>query len=465
MIRLHNTLSGKKEPFHTIRPGEVRLYTCGPTVYDYAHIGNFRAYIFEDLLKRFLLALDYKVTHVMNITDVDDKTIKGAHEQDVSLSEYTQKYIHAFFEDIEVLNILKADYYPRATEHIPDMVEWIKGLLGKGYAYEKDGSVYYDISKFPEYGRLSKINLQKLKPGQRIESDEYKKEHAQDFALWKKRKEGEPFWSTEIGEGRPGWHIECSVMSSKYLGPHFDIHCGGVDNIFPHHENEIAQSEAYSGKKFVNYWLHCRHLIVEGEKMSKSKGNFFTLRDLLRRNIDPLALRFLLLSTHYRKMLNFTFTALDQAEASLRRIKDFVFELKNHPFKEGRNKNISRLLEKIKQRFINSLSDDLNISAALSTFFEMIRKVNILISKEKVYQQDAEETISVVQFVDEILGVFPPEKKKELPAKIREKIGERESARHDKNYELADRIRDELLKEGFILEDTKNGVRWKRIKK
>jgi cysteinyl-tRNA synthetase len=254
-------------------------------------------------------------------------------------------------------------------------------------------------------------------------------------------------------------------MSSKYLGPNFDIHCGGVDNIFPHHENEIAQSEAYSGKKFVNYWLHCRHLIVEGEKMSKSKGNFFTLRDLLRRNIDPMALRLLLLSTHYRKMLNFTFTALDQAEASLQRIKDFVFELKSHPFAEGRNKNISRLLEKTRQRFINSLSDDLNVSAAFSTFFEMIRKVNILISEEKVSKQDADEIISLVQFVDKILGVFPQEKEKELPAKIRKKIGERERARQDKNYELADRIRDELLKEGFILEDTKSGVRWKRIKK
>jgi cysteinyl-tRNA synthetase len=396
---------------------------------------------------------------------VDDKTIKGANEQKVSLSEYTQKYLDAFFEDIEVLNILKADYYPRATEHIPDMVGWIKVLLDKGYAYKREGSIYYNISKFPNYGRLAKIDLQKLKPGKRIESDEYEKEHAQDFALWKQRKEGEPFWTTEIGEGRPGWHIECSVMSSKYLGLHFDIHCGGVDNIFPHHENEIAQSEAYSGKKFVNYWLHCRHLIVEGEKMSKSKGNFFTLRDLLQKKIDPMAIRFLLLSCHYRRMLNFTFPALDQAEASLRRIKDFLFELKSHRFKEGKNNNISSLLKKTKQKFINALGDDLNIAQALSSFFEMIRKVNIMISKGKVYSQDAEETLLLVKFVDKILGVLPGEEERELPEEIRRKIEERERARKEKNYELADRIRHELLKEGIILEDTEDGVRWKRAKK
>lgn len=465
MIRFHNTLSGKTEPFHPIKTGEVQLYTCGPTVYDYAHIGNFRAYIFEDLLKRFLLALNYKVTHVMNITDVDDKTIKGANAQGVALSQFTKTYIDAFFEDIEVLNILKADHYPLATEHIPDMVSWIKGLVEKGYAYKKDGSIYYDISKFPDYGKLSKIDLQKLKPGERIEADEYEKEHAQDFALWKKRKEGEPSWMTEIGEGRPGWHIECSVMSSKYLGQHFDIHCGGVDNIFPHHENEIAQSEAYSGEKFVNYWLHCHHLVVEGEKMSKSKGNFYTLRDLLQKGIDPLALRFLLLSTHYRKMLNFTFASLNQAEASLQRIKDFFYELENHPFKEGRNKNIPRLVEETKKKFIDALSDDLNISAALSAFFEMIRRINTLISQGKLYRQDAEETISLVRFIDKILGALPPDVERELPVDIRKKIEERQQARKEKNYALADRIREELLQEGIILEDTKDGVRWKKVKK
>lgn len=464
MISLFNTLSGKIEPFHPLVPGEVKLYTCGPTVYDYPHIGNFRAYLFEDLLKRFLLAMDFKVIQVMNITDVDDKTIKGANTEGVTLAQYTKKYIDAFFEGIEILNISKADYYPRATEHIPDVVKMIKALLEKGYAYEKDGSIYYNISKFADYGKLSKINLQKLKPGQRIISDEYEKESAQDFALWKKKKEDEPFWETELGEGRPGWHIECSVMSSKYLGQTFDIHCGGVDNIFPHHENEIAQSEAYSGKKFVRYWLHCHHLIVEGEKMSKSKGNFYTLRDLIQRNTDPMAIRLLLLFTHYRKMLNFTFEALNQASASLQRIKDFLFELKNHHFKQGENKNISALIVETKQKFISGLSDDLNISLALSALFEMIRKANILITEGQVYKKDAENLISFIQFIDKILAVLPREEAEALPKEILKKIKERERARQEKNYALADKIREELLQQGIVLEDTKDGVRWKRFK-
>lgn len=464
MIQFFNTLSGKIEPFRPLMPGEVRLYTCGPTVYDYSHIGNLRAYIFEDLLKRFLLSMNYNVIHVMNITDVDDKTIKGANAEGVPLKEYTRRYIDAFFEDISVLNISKANYYPRATEFIPDMVIMIRELLKKGYAYEKEGSIYYNISKFPDYGKLSKIDLNKLKPGQRIESDEYEKENPQDFALWKKKKEGEPSWETEIGDGRPGWHIECSVMSSKYLGQTFDIHCGGVDNIFPHHENEIAQSEAYSGKKFVHYWLHCRHLIVEGEKMSKSKGNFYTLRDLLQKNVNPMAIRFLLLSVHYRKMLNFTFEALNQASASLQRIKDFLFELKNHPFKKGENKHISELIIGTRHKLISGLSDDLNISVALSALFEIIRKVNILISKGKVYRKDAENLISFIRFTDKILAVLPEEEKETLTIEVQEKIKIREKARVEKNYELADKIREELLRKGIILEDTKDGVRWKKMK-
>jgi len=465
MIRFFNTLSGKLEPFNPIVKGEIKLYSCGPTVYDYSHIGNFRAYIFEDLLKRFLIFMGYKVIHVINITDVDDKTIKGANAEKVKLEEYTKKYTDAFFEDIQKLNIAKADYYPRATEHIPEMVRMIKGLIQKGYAYKKDGSVYFNIAKFPNYGQLSKIDLEELKPGQRIESDEYEKESANDFALWKNKKEGEPFWETEVGSGRPGWHIECSAMSSKYLGQTFDIHCGGVDNIFPHHENEIAQSEAYSGKKFVNYWLHCHHLIVEGEKMSKSKGNFYTLRDLFNKNVDPYALRLLLLSTHYRKMLNFTFEALDQANASLQRIKDFLYELKNHPFEEGESNIISQLIEEMNQKFISGLSDDLNISVALTALFEMIRKVNILISQGKVYIKDAGRLISSILHLENVLAVLPEEEEETLPPELMKKIEEREKARAEKNYELADRIRNKLLKHGIVLEDTKNGVRWKIVKR
>ncbi|MFP4082337.1 MAG: cysteine--tRNA ligase [Candidatus Aminicenantes bacterium] len=465
MIFFYNTLSGKKEPFHPQVKGKVSLYTCGPTVYDYAHIGNFRAYVFEDLLKRFLTAMNHKVIHVMNITDVDDKTIRGARAEGLSLKEYTKKYSDAFFEDIDVLNISRADFYPRATEHIADMVKMIKGLLKKDYAYQKDGSIYYDISKFPDYGKLSRIDLEKLKPGERIESDEYEKESVQDFALWKKKKEGEPSWKTEIGEGRPGWHIECSVMSSKYLGQSFDIHCGGVDNIFPHHENEIAQSEAYSGKKFVHYWLHCHHLVVEGEKMSKSKGNFYTLRDLLKKNVDPMTLRFLLLSTHYRKMLNFTFEALDQAGASLQRIKDFIFELETGPLKEGENKHINKLVEETRKKFISGLSDDLNISAALAALFELIREANILVAQGQVYQKDSQNLLSFLRFIDKILAVLPQQKEESLDVEIQEKIKIREKARTEKNYKLADQIRQELFQQGIVLEDTKQGTRWKRIKK
>ncbi len=461
MIQFFNTLTGKKEPFNSISPGEVKLYTCGPTVYDYPHIGNFRAYVFEDLLKRFLVFMDYGVIHVMNITDVDDKTIRGSNAQGVTLQEFTKKYTEAFFEGLRTLNIIPADYYPRATEHIPEMVEMIKGLIEKGYAYEKDGSVYFSIAKFPEYGRLSKIKIGELRAGQRIESDEYEKESIHDFALWKYKKEGEPFWETEIGPGRPGWHIECSVMSSKYLGQTFDIHCGGVDNIFPHHENEIAQSEAYSGKKFVNYWLHCHHLIVEGEKMSKSKGNFYTLQDLLQRHVDPLALRFLLLSTHYRKTLNFTFEALDQAKSSVERMKDFIFELKNRTFEEGENKKIAKLLEETRQKFVKGLSDDLNISVSLTALFELIKKVNTLIPKGKVFKKNTEDLVAFFQSSNSVLAVLPEAREETLSTEAMEKIKLREEARSRKDYKLADQIRAELLQQGIILEDTKEGVRWK----
>ena len=477
MIKFFNTLSGKQEPFVSIIPGEVKLYTCGPTVYDYSHIGNLRAYVFEDMLKRFLGFMGYKVTHIMNITDVDDKTIREAKAQGVSLADYTKIYIDAFFEDIKIMNISPADYYPRATQHIPEMVSLIKGLIEKGYAYEKEGSYYFSIARFPAYGRLSKINLEDLQSGQRVDADEYEKESVHDFALWKRNKEGEPFWETEIGPGRPGWHIECSAMSSKYLGETFDIHCGGVDNIFPHHENEIAQSEAFTGKKFVNYWLHCHHLVVNGEKMAKSKGNYFTLRDLLAKNIDPLSIRFLLLSTHYRKTLNFTFDALDQAQASLRRINEFAGELKSVRFPEGQTQAVGQAIKEAEKKFISGLSDDLNISMALTALFSLIKKMNILISRGKIKNKDAQYLLSFLNSVDSVLGVITPmikvvvsdkvtvtdEAKVEVQpfAEILEKIKLREQARAERNYQLADQIRIELLDQGIVLEDTKEGVRWK----
>jgi cysteinyl-tRNA synthetase len=484
MIKFFNTMGGKLETFRPLQEGLVKLYTCGPTVYDFAHIGNNRAYMFEDLLKRFLLFMDYDVIHVMNITDVDDKTIKGANAQGVSLSEYTDKYIQAFFKDLETLSIMKADHFPKATENIQGMAKLVKGLLDKGYAYERDGNYYFDISKFKEYGKLSKIEKRELKAGVRIDSDEYEKESVQDFALWKAPKEGEPYWETEIGPGRPGWHIECSVMSAKYLGETFDIHCGGVDNIFPHHENEIAQSEAYTGKKFVNYWIHCQHLIRDNQKMSKSRGNIITVDELIENhNADPKAIRLLLLSTHYRKLLNFTFEALDQAKASLDRINNFLYDLSTAKLEEGETPQISSLTEEMEENFIKGLSDDLNISVALSALFEMIRKANVLQSQGKILSNDAVKLASAINSINRVLAVVSipdslisglneeikvtSDARTDLAALKKEdmdKIELREKARAEKNFDLADQIRDELLKKGIVLEDTKDGVRWKIIK-
>lgn len=461
MIRLFNTLSGRVEDFRPLEPGKVGFYTCGPTVYDYAHIGNFRSYVFEDLLKRFLVLSGFQVRHVMNITDVDDKTIQGARERSVSLEEFTRPYIEAFFQDIRKLNILPADVYPRATKHIPDMVRLVRRLLDKGFAYQKDGSIYFRIANFPSYGRLSKVDLAGLQPGRRGDSDEYAKDSVHDFALWKKAKEGEPSWTTELGDGRPGWHIECSAMSSAYLGETFDIHCGGVDNIFPHHENEIAQSEAASGKTFVRTWLHCHHLIRDGEKMSKSKGNHLTLRDLSERGVDPLDLRFLLLGTHYRKTLNFTFEVLDQARSARRRLQDFFYELGHTSFPPGETPSAREAADESRRKFLDGLGDDLNISTALTAVFELVRRTNQWAEAGALRAGDAENIRSLIRDLDGVLGVLDFGDEDSLPERLRAMIEERESARRKKDFRLADRLRDELLREGVHLEDTKDGVRWK----
>jgi len=493
MIRFTNTLSGQVERFAPIDPGVVKLYTCGPTVYDFPHIGNWRAYVFEDLLKRFLLFSGYKVTHVMNLTDVDDKTIRGANAKGIGLEEYTRPFIEAFDRERDVLNILPADHYPRATEHIQEMVEIIKILLEKSFAYKKDGSIYFAIAKFPAYGRLSKINLEDLRPGSRGDADEYEKDSVHDFALWKAPKEGEPVWETEIGPGRPGWHIECSAMSSKYLGRTFDIHCGGVDNIFPHHENEIAQSEAANGVKFVNFWLHCHHLVVDGEKMAKSKGNFYTLEDILAKGYDPYEVRFLLLSTHYRKMLNFTFDALEQAKAARSRLGNFLGELKDVTQERATNPEIAGLIANARNGFIAGLEDDLNISESMAAIFSLIKSLNPLLSREEVSKSDAQKVLDLFSSLDEVLAIKPSPirsasgkiaaltdvsatgavgtvvKKQpsdvpnQLDSEIQEKIEARQKARADKDFALADQIRDQLLREGILLEDTKDGVRWKKI--
>jgi cysteinyl-tRNA synthetase len=478
MIRLHNTLSGRVEGFVPIDPGAVKLYTCGPTVYDFPHIGNWRSYVFEDLLKRFLLYRGFRVLHVMNITDVDDKTIKGAHKQGVDLEEYTRPFIEAFHAEREMLNVLPADHYPRATdpENIRGMVAIIKTLLDKGIAYRRDGSIYFAIDKFPAYGRLSKINLDDRRPGARGDSDEYAKESVHDFALWKAPKEGEPTWATEIGPGRPGWHIECSAMSARYLGPTFDIHCGGVDNIFPHHENEIAQSEAANGVKFVNYWIHGHHLVVDGEKMSKSKGNFYRLSDLLAKGHDPLDVRYLLVSTHYRKMLNFTFEALEQAVTARRRIGHFLRELGDVTKDGPAAPDVSRMVEEARAGFVAGLEDDLNIAEALASLFTLIKRANPLLAQGGMTRASAGRLAELVGETDKVLGIRPSPiaaasgtisdgfpgsgAAAVLESEILARIEDRQKARAAKDFALADRIRDELLAAGIVLEDTKDGVRW-----
>jgi len=482
MIRFHNTLSGTVEDFVPLERGLAKIYTCGPTVYDFSHIGNWRAYVFEDLLKRFLVYRGHRVVHVQNITDVDDKTIKGANARGVGLDEYTKPFIEAFYAERDRLAILPADHYPRATEFIPEMVAVIRTLLEKGFAYRKDGSVYFAIDKFPAYGRLSKINLEDLRPGSRGDADEYEKESVHDFALWKAPKEGEPFWETELGPGRPGWHVECSAMSSEYLGKTFDIHCGGVDNIFPHHENEIAQSEAANGVLFVRYWLHCHHLIVDGEKMAKSKGNFYRLADILTRGYDPLDVRYLLISTHYRKMLNFTFEALDQARTARRRIGDFLGELKDVLEGAKETAPVEPVIETARAGFIAGLEDDLNIAEALAAVFTLIKSINPLLVRGEISKAGAGKIAAFFAEIDEVLALKPSptvrgsgkisgasriegtaEVVQSLEAGIQARIEARQKARAAKDFRLADEIRKELSDAGIVLEDTKDGVRWKRV--
>ena len=459
-LRFKNTLSGIKEEFRPIEPGKVRMYTCGPTVYYIAHIGNFRTFVFEDLLRRYLKYKGYEITHVMNITDVDDKTIRDSQKEGVSLKEFTDRYTKIFFEDLETLGVERAEYYPAATEHIDEMVGIIKKLLEKGVAYEANGDYYYKISAFPEYGKLAKIDMAGMKAGARVASDEYEKESVSDFALWKAwdEKDGDVYWETELGKGRPGWHIECSAMSTKYLGNHFDIHCGGVDNMFPHHENEIAQTEAATGEKFVNYWLHSEYLLVEGRKMSKSFGNYYTLRDVIAKGYPGLAVRYLLMSSHYRQQLNFTFDRLEAARSSLERYNDFIKNLADYPGGESSGE-APAYIEKVKKGFEENLDDDLNISGALGEIFDFIRDINRLRSEDKLSAEERDEALEVMRGFEGVLNFEI--KEQALDAQIEEMIEKRNEARKNKDYALSDKIRDDLLAMGIVLEDTPQGVKWK----
>ncbi|MFH1695555.1 MAG: cysteine--tRNA ligase [Candidatus Micrarchaeota archaeon] len=463
MIKFYNSLSKKKEVFKSIKKNEVKMYTCGPTVYDFAHIGNFRAYIFEDLLRRYLKFSGFKVVQVMNLTDVDDKTIKGAIKEGIPLEKFTDKFKKAFFDDIKSLNIEKAEFYPEATKTIPEMVALIKKLLKKGLAYRgEDNCIYFSIKKFKNYGKLSGFKICELKDGARVCHDEYEKENARDFALWKaySEEDGNVFWETELGKGRPGWHIECSAMSMKFLGESFDLHTGGIDNKFPHHENEIAQSEGATGKKFVNYWLHCSHLIVDGQKMSKSLGNFFTLRDLFKKGHSPTAIRFLLLSTHYRSELNFTEKNLTEAKSKVDRLNELISKL--NEIKTDKGNSVDSLLKKIKNNFQKALDDDLNISLALTFLFDFVRETNKLIDESKLSEKEAIKVLSFLKEINFVLGVMNFEEEK-LDNELMKLIDEREKARKERNWIKADEIRDKLKLKGIELNDTKDGVRWKKV--
>ena len=503
-LRFYNTLSGRVEEFQPLEPNKVGMYTCGLTVYDYAHIGNYRTFVFQDILRRYLKYRGYEVRHVMNLTDIDDKTIRNSQAAGMPLRDFTTKYIQAFEVDAQLLNFETPEIVVRATDHIDDMVKLIQTLEQKGFAYTSDGSVYFRVGNFADYGKLSKINLDGMRAGARVDSDEYDKANVRDFVLWKAAKEGEPFWETAIGRGRPGWHIECSVMSMKYLGETFDIHSGGSDLVFPHHENEIAQSEAATGRPFVKYWLHAEHLIVNGEKMSKSLGNFFTLRDLIAKGYKPTAIRYLLASVPHRRQLNFTFDGLHQAQQSIDRLRNFRYRLTMEEFPAGESPEMKARAHAARQAFEDALDDNLNTAEALAAIFDLVRDANTAMDRGEFRDGDCSAFLDVLDRWDRVFAVLEDNDHAKLlkygfittvekshaadavlseggkPAaigngytsavltesladeEIEKRIAARNAARRRGDFASGDKIRDELLSAGVILEDTKAGTRWKR---
>jgi cysteinyl-tRNA synthetase len=500
-LRLYNTMSRSLEEFRPVRPGKVGLYTCGPTVYNRVHIGNLRTFVWEDVMCRVFRALSYETTQVMNLTDIDDKTIRGAMAAGLPFREFTDRHIATFFEDLETLGVVPAAFYPRATDHIPEMVALVKKLAERGHTYESDGSVWFRIATFAGYGKLSRIDLSAVKRGARVADDEYDKEDVRDFAVWKVAKEGEPesaTWTTELGRGRPGWHLECSAMSMKYLGETFDIHTGAVDNIFPHHENEIAQSEGATGKPFVNFWLHAEHLLVDGEKMAKSKGNFYTLPDLLEKGFSPRAIRYLLISVPYRMKLNFTFDSLKAAASAVERLDSLDLRLREREGdreKEGEKISLKVNMPEVagggfaervsdaRRAAFDALEDDLNTAGALGALFSFVKATNVDLEAGHLSAADASAARGLLHDIaGDILGVMPgtaasavraadpssPSKKSSSEPSdidetwIDERIAARKAAKNARDFKAADAIRDELLGKGIILEDTPHGVRWKR---
>jgi len=445
--------------------GEVRFYYCGPTVWDYGHVGNFRSAIAADIVVRYLEFKGYNVIHVMNITDVEDRIIAKSQEANLSLDDYTAKYIDALWEDADALGCKRPDIVPRATRHINEMVELIERLLAKNYAYRSDGSIYYRITSFPEYGKLSKINFAGNIVGgsERVDTDKYEKEDARDFALWKEpTSETEPAWDSPIGRGRPGWHIECSAMSMKYLGETFDLHAGGVDLIFPHHENEIAQSEGATGKQFVRYWLHFEHLKVEGETMSKSKGNYYTLRDLTAMGHSPSGIRYFLLSVPYNKQLNLTFDALGGAEKTVAGLRDFHSRLRDARTEPGVTEKLRETAKRALNEFEAGMDDDFNTSVALAAVHNLTREVNSALARKQVRADNQRELLELISRFDSVLNIFGEEQREILDSEVQALIDERQEARRRRDFTRADEIRIELQQRGIILEDTKDGLRWKR---
>ena len=462
-VRLYNTLTRQVEPFEPRVPGEVRMYTCGPTVHDYAHIGNFRAYVFEDLLRRVLKSRGFRMNHVMNLTDVDDKTIRKSRAAGQSLKDYTAVYTRAFFEDLDELGIERAEHYPAATDHVPEMIRIIEILMSKGHAYRSDdGSVYFRIESFPAYGKLARLDRDGLKAGARVSQDEYEKESFGDFALWKAWTEddGDVAWDSPWGRGRPGWHIECSAMSMKYLGESFDIHTGGVDNIFPHHEDEIAQSECATGVCLARYWLHCAHLIVDGRKMSKSLGNFFTLRDLKAKGYTGREVRYVLLAGHYRQWLNFTLESLDAARAALRRLDDFHERLDS--VAGGAPGDLPSWAVEADRAFHEAWAEDLNASEALAAVFDLVHQANSALSAGELDAAGAAAVKALWSSWNGVLNVLVPPRE-EVPEEIRSLVQARQDARADKDWARADEARGELARRGWSVKDTPLGPQVRRL--
>src|SRR5215472_3604383 len=463
-LRFYNTLTQRVEPFTPLHDNVVRMYTCGPTVYNYVHIGNLRSFTAQDILRRWLQARGYQMDHVMNITDVEDKIIRNASAEHKSLTEYTEKYTQGFLEDTGALRLQRPERLVKATEHITEMVQAIQDLERGGYTYESEGSVYYRISRFSPYGKLSHNDFSGIRAGARVDVDEYDKANARDFVLWKARKDGEPFWDSAIGPGRPGWHIECSVMAMKYLGETLDIHAGGVDLVFPHHENEIAQSEAITAKPFARFWLHSEFLNVETQKMSKSAGNFYTLRDLLAMGYAPETVRYLLSSVPYRKKLNFTFDGLKSAATAIDRLRNFKLRLETDKYEEGENETITERTRAAKRRFEESLDDDLNTAEAQGAVFEFVRDLNTAMDSSEFLAGNAPAALEFLDEFDSIFDVLRPSRKETAisDAEVEGLIAERNTAKKNRDFQRADQIRAQLLEAGVVLEDTKEGIRWKR---